>query len=285
MMNDDTRFAAFILTRGRPDNVITFRTLLRAGYTGPIYFIVDKNDETISKYEEVFGANTIKVVDAHGSLTEKRNACFDVAEGLGLTHFMQLDDDYYYFGYRFDTGARKIRNLDRVFEILVNFYDRTPITSIAFAQGGDHIGGFSGIKLKRKAMNSFLCSPSRRFSFLGNVNEDVNAYTRLGSVGNIFFTFTGLQLDQKDTQSQRGGFTNAYLSNGTYVKSFTSVIYSPSSVRIIMMQSEYKRLHHSVNWKTAIPMIVPAPERETKAMRGSVRGANTAPARSGGTRD
>lgn len=29
-----------------------------------------------------------------------RNASYDIADRLGLTHFMQCDDDYAYFGYR-----------------------------------------------------------------------------------------------------------------------------------------------------------------------------------------
>lgn len=33
-MRDD--FCAFILTHGRPDKVLTYRTLRRAGYTGKI---------------------------------------------------------------------------------------------------------------------------------------------------------------------------------------------------------------------------------------------------------
>ncbi|EFC6976332.1 hypothetical protein DFZ72_21860 [Escherichia coli] len=38
-MRDD--FCAFILTHGRPDKVLTYRTLRRAGYTGKIFIVVD----------------------------------------------------------------------------------------------------------------------------------------------------------------------------------------------------------------------------------------------------
>ena len=66
-------------------------------------------------------------------------------------------------------------------------------------------------------MNSFLCSTDRPFKFVGAMNEDVNTYTTLGSRGNLFFTFTSLQLDQKETQSQAGGITDMYLKYGTYI--------------------------------------------------------------------
>ncbi|EFN6257501.1 hypothetical protein FVI12_21595 [Escherichia coli] len=43
-MRDD--FCAFILTHGRPDKVLTYRTLRRAGYTGKIFIVVDDEDKT-----------------------------------------------------------------------------------------------------------------------------------------------------------------------------------------------------------------------------------------------
>ena len=48
-------FAVFILTHGRPDNVITYKTLQRQGYTGPVYIIVDNEDKTIDLYRKNFG--------------------------------------------------------------------------------------------------------------------------------------------------------------------------------------------------------------------------------------
>jgi hypothetical protein len=105
-------------------------------------------------------------------------------------------------------------------------------------------------------MNSFICSTDRPFNFVGSINEDVNTYTTLASRGDIFFTFTNLQLDQKDTQSQGGGMTDAYKLSGTYIKSFTSVIMQPSSVKVSMMNSNNPRLHHQVKWINTTPMII-----------------------------
>ena len=39
-----TKFAAFILTHGRADDVLTYDTLRRCGYTGKIYLLVDNED-------------------------------------------------------------------------------------------------------------------------------------------------------------------------------------------------------------------------------------------------
>jgi hypothetical protein len=268
---ENNNFAVFILTHGRPDNVKTLHTLKKCGYTGKIYFIVDNEDKNVNKYIENFGKENVKIFDKKAIadsidegnnfdnrkvIVHARNACFDIANKLGIKYFVQFDDDYYYFGYRYETGAKIINNLDNVFNIVLNFYKSTPIKTICFSQGGDHIGGFSGIKLKRKAMNSFFCSTDKPFTFIGSINEDVNTYTTLGSRGNLFFTFTNIQLDQLDTQSNKGGMTDEYALTGTYVKSFHSVIMQPSSVKVSMMNSNNPRLHHSIKWINTVPMII-----------------------------
>jgi hypothetical protein len=202
-------------------------------------------------------------------IVHARNACFDIAERLGLTHFIELDDDYTSFLYRTGGGhtaaerlkskGRTIRNLDAVIEIMLDYFDAAPqIHALAISQGGDHIGGFAGERMKRKAMNFFLCSPARRFQFIGSINEDVNAYTRLASTGTLFMTYTGLQLNQAQTQAQAGGMTDIYLARGTYVKSFTSVLFAPSSVKVSMMGRNDWRIHHAVDWASNCPAIVPA---------------------------
>jgi hypothetical protein len=105
-------------------------------------------------------------------------------------------------------------------------------------------------------MNSFICSTDREFQFVGSINEDVNTYTTLGNRGDIFFTFTNIQLDQKDTQSNNGGMTDEYALSGTYVKSFHSVLMHPSGVKVSMMNTNHTRLHHSIKWNNTAPCIL-----------------------------
>lgn len=132
---------------------------------------------------------------------------------------------------------------------------------LALAQNGDFIGGAAGgiadsYKIKRKAMNSLICSIHRRVTFLGRINEDVNSYTLLGSRGKLFMTVNQIALHQLTTQANTGGMTDIYLDNGTYVKSFYSVIAMPSSVKISMMGDKRPRLHHRVKWKNTVPRIL-----------------------------
>ena len=281
MENKD--FTVFILTHGRPDSVITYDTLKKCGYTGKIYFIIDNEDKTVNKYIENFGADKVKIFDKKAMadsidegnnfnnrkvIVHARNVCFKIAKDLNIKYFIQLDDDYTSFDFRIDNNStentgiiKPIKNIDKIFYLLLSYYKKNIFLSIAFAQGGDFIGGINNGKgsyrfNKRKCMNSFICSTDKAFNFIGSINEDVNTYTTLASKGALFFTIPFVSLTQKQTQSQKGGMTDAYLSQGTYVKSFTTVLMMPSSVKVSMMNSSNPRLHHSIKWKNTTPMII-----------------------------
>ena len=114
----------------------------------------------------------------------------------------------------------------------------------------------NGRLLKRKCMNSFICSTARPFKFVGRINEDTNTYVSLGALGHLFFTDLRIGLDQVQTQANPGGLTELYLDSGTYVKSFYTVMLSPSSVKVRLMGSTESRLHHSVSWEHTVPMII-----------------------------
>ena len=52
-------FAVLILSHGRADNVITYKTLQRAGYTGRIYIVIDNEDKQADRYYQNFGDKVI----------------------------------------------------------------------------------------------------------------------------------------------------------------------------------------------------------------------------------
>lgn len=290
-------FIVFILSHGRAKNVVTYETLISQGYTGRIGIVIDDEDKQGDEYRKKFGEDNVFVFNKdqiaknfdevikgdRRTVVYARNACFDIARNIGVKYFVELDDDYSYFSFALDGNYRfvenqknggvsrfkNIKNLDEVFKIILNFYKNTPsIASIAMAQAGDLIGGeqascLSSVRLLRKAMNSFFCSVDRPFKFSGRINEDVNTYTMEAHRGTLFFTDCQVYLNQGATQKNSGGMTDVYLDSGTYLKSFFSVICCPSAVKVALMGTSHKRLHHNIDWGSCTPKIISERYRKT----------------------
>lgn len=279
-------YAVFIMSHGRSDNVATYKTLKDAGYTGKIYIVIDTDDDQQENYIKNFGKDNVLIFDkkeveakmdtgdAGGSMkcvVFARNKCFGLAERLGLDYFIEADDDYTQFLYRWEQenklrGKKIASGIDIVFDEMFDFLDATNALAVAPAQGGDYVGGLKGgtwkNRVRRKCMNLFFCKTSRRINFVGRINEDVSTYANEGQRGNLLFTVVDWCLQQVETQAQSGGMTDTYLDEGTYLKSFYSVMWAPSCVKIAAMGSPgkgsggYYRLHHNVEWTNCTPMIL-----------------------------
>lgn len=276
------------VTHGRPEKVYTYNLLRKSGYTGKVYIVVDDEDATRGSYVDLFGdqvltfskneiASRFDEADNFGdrrSIFYARNACFELAKKVGCRYFIELDDDYTEFQFRvgknLDRDYRLITNIDLILEAMLEYYESIPAATIAMAQGGDFLGQSGNAAwLKRKAMNSLICSTDRPFAFVGRINEDVNTYTSLGRRGELFLTVGAVQLLQKQTQANSGGMTELYLSTGTYVKSFYSVMYAPSCVKISLMGSSHQRIHHRVSWNnTAVKILDEKYKKATSHKRG-----------------
>jgi hypothetical protein len=284
VMKMNESFCVFVISHGRPDNVITLRTLNRCGYTGPLFIVCDNEDKTIDQYRKNYGAGMVLVFDKphyallvdscdnfqnRSTTTHARNACFDLAKERGFEYFLVLDDDYTDFRYSFDRKGEFVRQrvgsaMDTVMRAYSEFMDADErIDSICFMQTGDLLGGDKSSTLKgrhfpwkkRKAMNSFFCKTSRRFWFFSRLNEDVNTYMTLGNRGRIFLTIPDVYLQQKQTQSTGGGMSIAYLAGGTYVKSFYTVMIGPSYC-VATVTASMQRIHHKISWNNAVPKIL-----------------------------
>jgi hypothetical protein len=278
-------FCVFIISHGRAGNVITKRTLAKCGYTGPVFIVIDNEDKQADEYRKNFGADTVVVFDKlyYASLvdscdnfqnrrttTHARNACFDIAKEKGFDYFLVLDDDYTDFRFSFDQSRNFVRKplrengMDKVTESFCRFLDLDDrLLSACFMQTGDLIGGENSPSLlpdyfftkRRKAMNSFFCKTDRRFWFHSRLNEDVNTYLALGSRGGIFMTLPDVYLQQKPTQGNQGGMSDAYIASGTYVKSFYTVMQFPSFAQCDF-RSQMGRIHHKISWNNAVPKIL-----------------------------
>lgn len=277
-MRDD--FAIFIMVHGRPDKMWTLPTLRKHGYTGKVYLVADDLDETRHEYKKKYGDDLIifdkkkaaALYDSGDNSGDLRSTMYSantiprLAKERGIKYFMIMCDDYYEFYHMLDKNGEfnnpyvYAMRMDSIIDSMIEFYDSTNILTLAMVQRGDFIGGAANgnakPKLIRKAMNTFLCSVDRPIKFMGRLNEDVTTYAHLGNRGELFLSFTDVAVNQKDTQSIKSGLTEAYIDSGTYVKSFFSVMYNPSCVKVSMIGTLHQRIHHAVQWKNAVPKII-----------------------------
>lgn len=177
-MSDD--FAVFILTHGRADNVVTYNTIRKQGYTGPIYLICDNEDEQLEEYRVKYGTEAVKVFDKqkaydntdtmdnfneHRAIIYGRNESFKIAKDLGLKHFLQLDDDYDRIEFRYPKYGKlltkEVRNMDLVIASMINFLDKSGALTVALCQNGDFVGGAQGDNCKKRTS-----AKSHEFIFL-----------------------------------------------------------------------------------------------------------------------
>lgn len=292
-MRDD--FCIFIVSHGRPDRVHTYNTLIKAGYTGKVYIIIDDEDKDGDRYRQEFGDKVLQLCKAkwvektddcdnfqsRKAVVYARNACWELAKQVGCRYFVQLDDDYTSFFIRHDSkyrfvNARIKTRMNELLDVLLKFYISTQAIAFAMSQGGDHIGGARDMgegqknfpRLTRKCINSWFCDAERPIQFFGMINEDTSAYVTHGHRGQLFLTTTQAMLVQVPTQKSPGGLTELYLDTGTYVKSFYTVMANPSCVQIGTMgdpRSANYRIHHKINWHKAVPKIIAEKHRKVQA--------------------
>lgn len=266
-------FCVFVISHGKPTND-TYEQLSLLKCTYPIYIVIDDKDPKMDEYIQKYGEDRVCIFskveyakkcdmfdnfDFDKVIIFARNACYDFAEKLGYKYFIELDDDYNEFAFRFP-GKKWIHmkrsSIDDVFTLYVNYYEQfEKIKILAFMQGADITGIINGRPL-RKSMNTLICSTDRRVVFNGRINEDVNSYTRGNQLGDIFISFPHVTIHQRASQTGNG-MSKTYEKFGTYTKSFYSVIQCPSFVKISVLQSPSSyRIHHNINTRFGVAKIL-----------------------------
>jgi hypothetical protein len=268
---------------------MTITALRKANYSGAWYIVLDTDDETAPEYARKWGEDrllffdkaavegTFDIGDNGGSnavVVHARNAVDGLAQELGLSYFLELDDDYTYFAHRIPKPSPSggtltyayVYHFDELLDACIDFLESSGALTVAFAQGGDYTAGLRGAwataPIRRKAMNTFICKVGRPIGFVGRINEDTTTYVWRGGQGELFFTLMDLAINQFETQQQEGGLTTAYLDVGTYVKSFYTVMWAPSCTKVSTLGDLYQRIHHQVSWGHAVPKILsPAHKR------------------------
>ena len=270
-------FAVFILSHGRADTISTYRALRDGGYTGRTYVVIDNEDNQEELYRQKFGDDIIQFdkrdylekTDLGDLDTDRRIGVFarnfiqDEAKRLGYKFHLQLDDDVHGFTYRFAQGkvlrALHCSHLDEVFSGMVEYMKETPITSLSFALSAYNMGGVDGsIKdgMTRKTMTTFLMRADDVQYFHMRMNDDITTSLINGMRGKLYYSYLPIEVEVDKTQVKAGGMTDIYQKNGTYRKSFYSVMCCPSCVKVSAMGITDYRIHHTISWNNAVPKLL-----------------------------
>ena len=270
-------FAVFILSHGRADTISTYKALRDGGYTGRTYVVIDNEDDQEELYRQKFGDDIIQFdkrdylekTDLGDLDTDRRIGVFarnfiqDEAKRLGYKFHLQLDDDVHGFTYRFAHGkvlrALHCSHLDEVFSGMVEYMKETPITSLSFALSAYNMGGVDGsIKdgMTRKTMTTFLMRADDVQYFHMRMNDDITTSLINGMRGKLYYSYLPIEVEVDKTQVKAGGMTDIYQKNGTYRKSFYSVMCCPSCVKVSAMGITDYRIHHTISWNNAVPKLL-----------------------------
>lgn len=265
MMRDD--FAVMILSHGRAKEQKTRRTLLKCGYTGKIYIVIDDMDDQQEEYRKLYGAeiivfnkqqqlglfDTMCNADEWRSVVYARNACYEIAEGLGLKYFLMCDDDISDLKFRLvrdgKLGAYPVRQSDRLFESIIALYENTDVSIFGFSQCGAYIGGANSKKYRdgcqRTCSQMMMIRTQDKTPFNGIFNEDLHVAIESGLRGKIVLSTMLVSIASPVRESNSGGLHDLYKANGSYTHCSYTVMAYPGIAKVSVVQESKLRLKHS----------------------------------------
>lgn len=279
----DINYAVFILSNNRAKTIRTQETLLKNGYSGKWFVVVDNLDKQKELYIKKFGESKVFVFDKEkeaesvdsmtnngklNSVVFARNAVYDLAESKGYKYFIVLDDDITRILVRYPDVygnrllSKEITNFDFLFNFLVNFAAKTKAYSISVGMEGDFIGGVGGnwMKHKRRSFQFYVLDTENRMEFKGLANEDINASLLTGVKGGLVFTFSQAQLMTEGTLKE-GGMTDFYGEDEMkYIQHFYTIMVAPSCNKIRMKLDGATLI---TSWRKAVPLIVSSKWKKT----------------------
>ena len=279
-------FAIFILSHGRAKNQVTLNTIRnKMSYSGKVYLVCDDQDDQLDDYKSLSGVDDVLIFNKQeaakdtdtfgnfnnfGSVVFARNATWEFAKNLDLDYFLELDDDYSQFHFRYlkQTAvgpilkSMPIKDFDTVVNVFLDFLSSVDnIYSLSFAMPGDFIGGTKSKMIrqgfKRRCLNTFFCSTRRYFPWKSLVLHDLVASTLQNSIGHIFISCSKVGISQPGHAESAGGFTDLYKAYGYYHRSFYLFMAHPSSTEITLSTYPITKITHVMHEKYYSPQIIP----------------------------
>jgi len=250
-----------------------------------MYVVIDNEDDQEALYREKFGQDIIQfdkrdyvAMTDLGDLDDDRrvgvfarNFIQDKAAEMGYKYHLQLDDDMQGFTYRVIRGGRLVcvqcNEIDKLFEAMVEYMETAPFTGLSFGLAMYYVGGLQNVNWRKqmlpKSMGTYLMRASDKCYFHMRMNDDITTTAIENMRGRLFYTYLPVRVDTVQTQSQSGGMTDIYQENGTYRKSFYTVMALPSCTKISQMGLHDFRVAHEISWNHCAPKILSERWRKT----------------------
>ena len=206
--------AYFIASYGKPDNILTVKTLLKHKAEYPIYIVVGKDDPRLEEYEKidnvfVFDKNDYHI-DSLGSYRETKKICtysrpaiYDLAKKLGVKYIVYLYDDIIKFTLRYAEGDKVKSTSNFKIDLLVDMYiDLLNSSDKIYFTGPPCSSFYTGIKGDRKNTytqkfaNMIVYDVDKQFEpYKINVIEDLTMIMDNNERGKLSVCPFGLRLD------------------------------------------------------------------------------------------
>lgn len=193
-----------------------------------------------------------------------RNFIQDKAQEMGYQYHLQLDDDIHGFAIRYIVNDKlacyTVRNMDVVIDAMLDYMDSAPFTSLSFGLPAYYMGGMNNNAWKKrmipKTMTTFIMRADDKQYFHMRMNDDITTSALNNMRGKMYYSYLPCMVELDPTQVQKGGMTEIYQDNGTYRKSFYTVMALPSCTKISSMGVNDYRVHHQISWNHACPKIL-----------------------------
>lgn len=281
-MQDD--FAVFILTHGRAKQQKTLSTLLKCGYTGRLYLVIDDEDADGPLYKQLYGDKVItfskqKVEKTFDTMTNQkeyrsvvyaRNASYTLARERGIRFIFMCDDDISNLSFRVVRDRKlkgfNIADINRLFSAMAEYMQSARLGCLGFSQAGAFIGGANSRKYQegcqRTCAQAMMFDTQSPIPFRGIFNEDLQVALDSGIAGKTVLSTMLVSITSPERTTNTGGLHDLYKSNSTYTPCFYTLMAYPGVAGIEDNHGDFRlRLDHNA----FAPMILSDHHRKREA--------------------
>lgn len=266
----------YIISKGRPQ-CRTAETMERIRYPGEWRIVCGNNDETLPQYKERWGERVI-VFDWYDEITRTdpmdnfgfadvpsgacpvRNVTSRISWERGENRHWQFDDDYISFS-AWSAKLKKNRPIKdgaALYEHMLKiaeFGHKARLQNVGFVQDAMEAHPAVRYTIAPRVFNAhnLPSDPALFVPWVGRMNDDIINAVNIWRRGGYEMSLRYLHVKFANTQSEAGGMTDLYQSDGTARKTAYGILAAPSAVKLVY---RFGRYHHNTSWVKLRPKLL-----------------------------